>query len=60
MRFLAKDASVVPVAKADDCKGCTFVSEGLFFVAQLRDMLATENSAVVAQENDDGSFAFPK
>jgi hypothetical protein len=32
----------------------------LFVFAQLRDMLAAEDSSIVPQENDDRGFAFPE
>lgn len=58
--LFAKNARVIAVSEADDRQGCAFVSNGLFVVAQLRDMLATENSAIVTEENNDGGFALPE
>jgi hypothetical protein len=34
--------------------------EGLLVFAQLRDVLAAEDSAVVAEEDDDGGIRFPE
>jgi hypothetical protein len=34
--------------------------EGLLVFAQLRDVLAAEDSAVVAEEDEDGGIVFPE
>ncbi len=50
--LLAKDLGVVCVAQADGGQPSAFIAECLFVVAQLRDVLAAENSSVVAKEGD--------
>jgi hypothetical protein len=59
-RFLAKLPGVNGIAKANRGEDCTFVAEGLFVFAQLRDVLAAKNSAVVTQENHDGGPFVPQ
>lgn len=59
-RFLAEKASIVAVAEADGGEGGAFVDEGLLVFAQLRDVLVAEDSAVVAEKNDDGGVALPQ
>ncbi len=46
--LLAKDARVVPVAQPDGSQTRAFLLEFPLVLAQLRDVLATEHSAVVA------------
>jgi len=58
--LLAEKAGVVAVAEADGGEGSAFVPEDLLVFAQLRDMLAAKDSAVVAEKNDDGRPAFPQ
>jgi len=58
--LLAKNLSVVSVAETNGSQPRTFVSERLFVAAQLRDVLAAEYSAVVAQEDDDGRSRLPQ
>ena len=36
------------------------IAESLLVFAQLRDMLSTEDSTVVAKENEDGGIVFPE
>ena len=50
--LMAKDLGVVCVAQADGGQPSAFIAECLFVVAQLRDVLAAENSSVVAKEGD--------
>ena len=50
--LLAKDLGVVCVAQADGGQPGAFIAECRFVVAQLRDVLAAENSSVVAKEGD--------
>jgi hypothetical protein len=57
--FFAEKAGIVAVAQADGGEGSALVQEGLLVFAQLRDVLAAKNSAVVAKKNDDGGFALP-
>ena len=59
-RFPAKSASIDAVAKSNGCQCRTAVSEGLFVSAQLRDMLAAEDSTVMAQESYDRWLAHPQ
>jgi hypothetical protein len=58
--FFAEKTGIVAVAEANGGEGSAFVHEGLLVFAQLRDMLAAEDSAVVAKKNDDGGPAFPQ
>jgi len=58
--FLLEEAGVVGVAEADGGEGGAFFAEGLLVFAQLRDVLAAEDSAVVAKENQDGGIVFPE
>ena len=58
--FLLEDAGVVGVAEADGGKGGAFFAEGLLVFAQLRDVLAAKDSAVVAKEDEDGGVVFPE
>ena len=58
--LLLKEAGVASVAEADGGEGGVFGTEGGLVFAQLRDMLATENSAVVAKEDEDGGIGFPE
>src|SRR5579883_1486141 len=57
--ILAKHAGVVAVAQADRREVCSRMPERGFVFAQLRDVLAAENSTVVTQEHDDGGLIFP-
>jgi hypothetical protein len=50
--LLAKNLGVVGVAEADGGEPGAFIPELLFVAAQLRDVLAAEDSSVVAQEDD--------
>jgi hypothetical protein len=50
--LLAKDLRVLCVAQADGGQPSAFIAECLFVVAQLRDVLAAEDSSVVAKEGD--------
>jgi hypothetical protein len=58
--LLAKLPGINGVTEANCGENCAFVAEGLFVFAQLRDVLAAKDSAVVAQENNDGSFFVPQ
>ena len=46
--FLAENAGVVTVAEADRRQGRALITEGSLVFAQLRDVLAAENSPIVA------------
>jgi hypothetical protein len=50
----------VGIAEADSGEGGVFGAEGLLVLAQLRDVLAAEDSAVVAEEDEDGGIRFPE
>jgi hypothetical protein len=58
--FFAEKAGVVAVAEADGGEGGAFVQEGLLVFAQLRDVFAAKNSAVVAKKNNNGGLALPQ
>jgi hypothetical protein len=58
--FLLKDTGVVCIAEADSGKSGTLFTEGLLVFAQLRDMLAAKDSAVMAKEDDNGGIVFPE
>jgi hypothetical protein len=58
--FIAEKAGIVAVAQANGGERSTFVREGLLLFAQLRDVLAAKDSAIVAKKNDDGGLALPQ
>jgi hypothetical protein len=58
--FLLKDSGVVGVAEAYGGEGGAFFAEGWLVFAQLRDVLAAKDSAVVAEEDKDGGIGFPE
>jgi len=58
--FLLEEAGVVGITEADGGEGGAFFAEGLLVFAQLRDVLAAEDSAVMAKENQDGGIVFPE
>jgi hypothetical protein len=58
--LFAEDASVVSIAEADRGDKGAFVPEGLLVLAQLRDVLAAKDSAIVTKENDNGGLALPQ
>ena len=58
--FLLEDAGVVGVAEAYGGEGGVFFMEGWLVFAQLRDVLAAKDSAVVAKEDEDGGIRFPE
>jgi hypothetical protein len=58
--LFAKNLGVVCVAQANGCQPGAFIAECLFMVAQLRDVLAAEDSSVVAKENDHCRFVGPE
>jgi hypothetical protein len=57
--FFAENPRIVAVAKPDGRDGSASVPEGSFVFAQLRDVFAAKNSAIVAKKNDDRRFALP-
>ena len=58
--LLAKDLGVVGIAQADGGQPGVFCAESLFVVAQLRDVLAAEDSSVVAKEGDHRRLVGPE
>jgi hypothetical protein len=50
----------VGVAEADCGEVGVFSAEGLLVFAQLRDVFAAEDSAVVAEEDENGEIIFPE
>jgi hypothetical protein len=58
--FFEEKACIVAVTKTDGGERSAFVQEGLLVFAQLRDVLAAKDSAVVAEKNDDGRAALPQ
>ena len=59
-RFLAKLARVDRVAKPDRGERSSFLANGLLVGAQLRDVLAAENSSVMAQKNNHRGLFVPQ
>ena len=59
-RFFAENPRIVAVAQADGGEGSALIQEGLLVFAQLRDVLAAKNSAIVAKKNDDGRLILPQ
>jgi len=57
--LVAKSARVDAVTKPDGGQGSAAVLEGLLVSAQLRDVLAAKDSAVMAQENEHSRLAEP-
>ena len=58
--FFLEQKGVAGVAEADGGEGGVLFAEGLLVCAQLRDVLAAEDSAVVAEEDEHGGIRFPK
>ena len=58
--FFLEETGVASVAEADGGEGAVFGLEGRLVFAQLRDVLAAENSAVVAEENEDDGMRLPE
>ncbi len=58
--LILEGRGVAPVAKADRGQSGTRPADLLLVVAQLRDVLAAKNSAVVAQEHQHGGAFVPK
>lgn len=59
-RFFPENARIVAVAQADGGEGRAFVEERLLMFTQLRDVLAAEDSAIVAQEHQDDGMSLPQ
>jgi len=58
--LVAENAGVVAVAQTYGRQVGPLGFEFLFMCAQLRDVLAAEQSSIVAEENYDSGLAFPK
>jgi hypothetical protein len=58
--FVAKKTGIIPIAEADSGEHGSLLAERWFMFAQLRDVLAAEDSSVVAEENNNGRLPFPK
>lgn len=58
--LFAKLACVVIVTQPDGSQGRTLFSKFVLVLAQLRDVLAAEDSAVMAKEDDDRGLAGPE
>ena len=58
--LFAKDLGIVCVAQADGGQPSALSAERLFVVAQLRDVLAAEDSSIVAQEGDHRRLVGPE
>jgi hypothetical protein len=58
--FLAEDARIITISQSDGGQVGSLVSEGLLAFAQLRDVLAAENSSIVPKEDDYGRRQGPK
>ena len=59
-RLFPENLRVVSVAKADGGERSSLVQEGLFVFAQLRDVLAAKNSAIMPEKNEDGRPVLPQ
>ncbi len=58
--LLAKGLGIVSVAQTDGGQLSALIAECLFVVAQLRDVLAAEDSSVVAKEGDHRRLVGPE
>jgi hypothetical protein len=58
--LLAKQAGIVQVAQSDGSQRGSGLLELVFVFAQLRDMLAAEDSAIVSQEDKYGGLSLPQ
>ena len=59
-RFLAKSLCIGAIPQSHGSQVCAAIPEGLFVRAQLRDVLAAEDSTVMAQEHHDCRLADPQ
>jgi len=59
-RFFAKELGIVRISQADRCQRRPRFFEFLLVFAQLRNMLAAEESTVMAKENQHRRTPFPK
>ena len=58
--FLAEEAGILPVTEPDGSETRSLFLEGLLVLAQLRDVLAAEDSAIVAEEDQDRRALSPQ
>jgi len=58
--FFLEEAGVAGVTEADGGKGGVLFAKGRLVFAQLRDVFAAEDSAVVAEEDENGGIGFPE
>jgi len=58
--LIAKLAGIDSVSQTNCDNSCTLVANRFLVLAQLRGMLAAENSSIVAQENDDRRLFVPQ
>ena len=58
--FIPEEAGIVPVTQANGGEVRAFLFESQLVVAQLRDVLAAEDSTVMAQEHEHGWTLFPE
>ena len=58
--FLPEQARIVQVTESDGRQDGAPLAEGVFVCAQLRDVLAAEDSTVVAQEHHHGRLPLPQ
>ena len=59
-RLFAEQRSVMRVSQADCSQSGAFALEFGFVLAQLRDVLAAEDSPIVAKENNHGRVRLPQ
>ena len=59
-RFLSEQAGIIHVAKPDGSQSSPSPVELVLVLAQLRDVLAAEDSAVMPQEDNYGRILFPE
>jgi len=58
--FFAENPRIVSVAKPDGGQRRALIQKSLLVFAQLRDVLAAKNSAIVPQKNDHGRLVLPQ
>ncbi|MGZ4898941.1 MAG: hypothetical protein ACXV8X_04730, partial [Candidatus Angelobacter sp.] len=58
--FFTKEPGITYIAQANDGQMGAFLLELFFEIAQLRDMLAAEDSTVVAKEDQDAWSTLPQ
>ena len=58
--FVAKKTGIIPIAEADSGERGSLFAERWFMFAQLRDVLAAENSPIVPEEHNHGRLTLPQ